>query len=93
MQLPPSGPLWNLRLFRGVSLVFFLVPLVVTLLFVGAGRFPEAAASAISTLIFGCTWQFARHFTAAMERWVRRPGHRQGGCLPDHPASEMADPR
>jgi hypothetical protein len=87
------GPAWSLRLFRRVSLVFFLVPLVGTLACFVSGRLSQAAAAATSALLFGCNWQCARRFTLAMEKWIRRPGYQQTGGLPDDPSSNTTDRR
>jgi hypothetical protein len=80
MQLPgPVGPAWNLRLFRRVSLVFFLTPCAGTLICLGLGRLPQAAAAATSAIIFGCNWAGARHYTRLLEKWSHRPGYGRRG--------------
>jgi hypothetical protein len=77
MQIPgPIGPAWNLRLFRRVCLGTLLGTIAVMLICLGLGLFPQAAVCATSALFSGCYWQFVRHFTTLMERWIRRPGYR-----------------
>ncbi len=93
MQLPdPVGPAWNLRLFRHVSLIFFLTPCVGTLICLGLGRLPQAAAAATSAIIFGCNWLGVRHYTTSLEKWGRRPGYGRGAHLPDHPPADAVRP-
>ena len=79
MQFPgPVGPAWNLRLFRHVSLIFFLTPCALVFIGLGLRLLPEAAVFATSATIFGCTWRWAGRLHPWLERWGRRPGYGQG---------------
>lgn len=78
MILPqPFGPVWNLRLFRKVALLLFVVMLLVVLGCLVTGHFTRAGVLGVSAIIFGFFWQFVRHLTQRLEEWSQRPGFRE----------------
>jgi len=83
MKLPPSfGPVWNLRLLRRVTLLFFVLAVFMLVACLVVGNIRQACAPAVSAIIFGFAYQRIRELTLRLEKWVERPGYRS--VLPGH---------
>ncbi len=77
MRLPPTTPIWNLRLFRRLLLAFFIGHAAAGAACLLLGHFKAAAALAIPVFLWWMQWRAAKRFTTLAERWATRQAPKQ----------------